>query len=231
MISTIWTLGTLAMMFCGCSFGMRGVDPKWDGKQEPVCFESYAPVIVDALTASSIAGVLAQGTPEGQPPLDGSIVAGGILISLLYTVSASVGASKYSECRVAKADWYVREAIRESSAKADVASSSPATPSSQLASTPPIQQAATANSTGYFCTSSRSRPDSEICRRERTACERARAAIAARGSEECTPRNVAWCFDTDRKPRCFTTRQTCKAQIATTTAASGACTARLLTTN
>jgi hypothetical protein len=136
MIAIIRKLAVLMMVFGGCSFGMRGVDPEWDRKQEPVCTDSYVPVFVDGFVSTIIASTTAQVAADSEVPLDASVVVGAIGISLLYTVGALVGVSKYNECRLAKAEWYASEAIRESSAKADVAPSSPAARSPAAPSSP-----------------------------------------------------------------------------------------------
>jgi hypothetical protein len=120
------------MVLAGCSFGMRGVDPSWDRTQEPACTDSYIPVAVDGLTASLISGVVSQNEKEGKYPLDTSVIVASILVSLVYTVSAVNGARKYNECRVARADWHAREAIRVGNADAEARSRSAPSPPAAL---------------------------------------------------------------------------------------------------
>jgi hypothetical protein len=197
-------MGALMLALGGCSvLVMRGVAPGADGAQEPECSESHVPIYVDGFTASFLAAVAAE-LPTMEPPVPGSFVMGTVLASLVYTVSAVSGASKYKECRRARADWHAREAIRESGASTD------------------IEQSAAA---GYFCTSSPSRPELHPCARERGACEHVRKTLALPDGEACAPRELAWCLDIHGAPRCFGTQYACEEQGAAS-AAPRACTER-----
>lgn len=235
----IWIIHKLAMLMVvlsGCSFGMHGIDPNWDRQQEPECTDSYAPVIIDGMMASVTATALSEIAEQGYP-LEDSIVAGAIIISLVYTVSALTGVSKYNGCRVARADWHAREAIRASKAKAEpnatsssaprprAAASSPAAPNSQISSTTSARQPTPTVSQGYYCTSSSSQAELNVCVRGRTACEHARKTLALPDIEDCAPRSIAWCFDIEGKPRCFGTQHACEL-TATATAVASPCTTR-----
>lgn len=240
MLAKLHPLGALLMILSGCSLAMRGVDPAWDKKQEPICSDSYAPVVVDGLTASTITGVVARLAQEPDIKLDPPIVVGAVVLSLLYTVSAGVGASRYKECRVARADWYASEAIREIGVPADDEPSAPDAPSApsvagatspHASSAPPVAMAsakpATATvSEGYFCTRAPSRPGLVTCRRGLAACQQARDLLATPDSGDCIPRKSVWCFIAADRSRCFTTQHTCEAQLATAATASRPCTER-----
>jgi hypothetical protein len=225
-------LAALTMVLGGCSFGMKGVDPQWDGKQEPVCADSSTPVIMDGLAAVALSSGFKYAVQSGLYTPDTPVTAGVIATSLLYSLGAWVGRSRYKECRLVKADWHVREAIRESSAHADLALNSvaapgsPGAPSPPLASSTPAALATTAAARGYFCTSSLSRSESTTCMRERAACERAQKILTAPEGDACAPHQVAWCFDLDGDPQCFATRRACEVQIATDGVASRTCTER-----
>lgn len=204
MIWNVCRLGALMMVLGGCSLVvMRGADSKRDRPAEPVCSESLVPIYVDGFTASFTAGMAAElAQLELEPPVPESVLAGFVITSLLFTVSAVSGASMYKSCRRAKADWYASEAIRESGVgKPDAAS-------------------------GYFCTSSPSRAELHPCARERAACEQLRAAIALPDRQACAPRDRAWCFDVNATTRCFGTQYACEEQAAAA-AAPQACIQRL----
>jgi hypothetical protein len=234
--SIIQTSVALVMMLASCSFGMRGVDPSWDRTKEPDCTDSYIPVVVDGMTASVVSGVVAQNQKEGKYPLDTSVVVASLLVSLVYTASAVNGARKYNECRLVKADWYAREAIRVGNADAEARSRSapnpPAAPNSsivappQVASTTSALQATTTAVPGFFCTSTPPPAESNICMRDHAACEHARKSLNITDGEDCVPRSIAWCFDGDGQRRCFATQRACEVQVEKSVAVSIACVER-----
>jgi len=219
----------LLALLGSCSFGMSGVDPKWDGTREPNCTDNYVPVAVDGLAGVAISAALAEMSKEY--PLDTSVVVGAVAVSLLYIVSAKVGASRYKECRVAKADWYVREAISARNEHADDALRSVSAPQSSdvpsvpLASTTSAQQTTKTVGTGYFCTRSLSRTELTMCMRERSTCARAQRVLTAPDGEGCARRRSAWCFEIGGDLRCFATWPACEAQASAGGGAS-ACTER-----
>jgi hypothetical protein len=219
----------LLALLGSCSFGMSGVDPKWDGTREPNCTDTYTPVAVDGFAAAMISGTLVEVSKDY--PVDTSVVVGAVAVSLLYMVSARVGASRYKECRLAKADWYVREAIRARNEHADDALRSVSAPRSSelpsvpLGSTTSAQQATKTVGTGYFCTSSLARTEATMCVRERATCARAQRVLTAPDGEGCARRRSAWCFEIGGDLRCFATRPACQAQ-ASAGGGSSACTER-----
>jgi hypothetical protein len=232
MISIIFKLSVLIMTLGSCSFGMRGVDPAWDGKQEPVCADSYTPVVLDISAATSLASVAVAAFSFGekiQTDVLEQMGLGSIIVALLYTASAHNGASKYRKCRLAWAWWHAHEAIKESR-EPDLKLSSPAAPilsvtsSPQPTSTTSTWQATTTIPHGYYCVTSSERAWVKVCVRERAACEHVRKIFEARGSEACARREIAWCFGIDGKPRCFETQDACKVQLETVTTASSLCT-------
>jgi hypothetical protein len=204
-------LGVLLVMLGGCSLvAMRGVDPNWDGVQEPKCSEGYAPVYVDGFLASTVAGVAVE-LAQADVPTDEDntiipIVAATVLVSLIFTGSAATGVSRYRECRKAKAGLYVREALGDSQLKVDI---EPTVPRE-----------------GYFCTYSPSLPELHLCVREYAGCEHARAALAIPDGEACVSRKLAWCFDINGTSRCLGTQYACEERSAASVAGSRACTER-----
>lgn len=210
MITTISRLAVLPLMMAlgGCAIiTMRGVDSKWDGTRELECSESYAPVYVDGYLASLAAGATVE-LARSDPFLrarDLRMKAGGaVLTSLLFTISASIGASRYKECRQANAKLYIRDALSKHRSRLEVKP---------------------AGARGYFCTYAPSLPELYTCVRERDACEDVRKALAIPDGEACASHQLAWCFDITDTSRCFGTQHACEERRADLTGA-GACTQR-----
>jgi len=92
-----------ALAVVGCSFGIQGVDPKWDGKTEPVC--SRAAVAVDRLIGASL--LIAASATFGQNRNEiGAAVSAPIFgLGMLYELSALHGARRVSECQMVRAQW------------------------------------------------------------------------------------------------------------------------------
>jgi hypothetical protein len=111
MFSIIFRMCMLGV-FGGCSFFMSGVDPNWDRKHEPKCTKSYTTVIVDGLVAVTAAEIVRQ-QYSSEPSLPDELIPVSLGASLVYTASAWVGATKYKNCRKARAEWHVSEAIRQ----------------------------------------------------------------------------------------------------------------------
>jgi hypothetical protein len=189
MISKLCTLAAL-MALGGCSFGMRGPDPEWDGKQLPSCSDDHATVVLDGVMSGLVAATMAALPRANGPDIDGSVLLGGIGISVAYLAGALVGHSRYKSCRLVRADWYIREAIRKANAKS------------------PVDVETLGE--GYFCTNARARPDLNVCLHERKMCMHARPAPGLRDGGECIPHRFAWCFTLDGKPRCFAAETACK---------------------
>jgi hypothetical protein len=203
-------LGVPLVLLCSCSLAMTGVDPAWDGKREPVCTDSYVPAVIDGMTASVIASSVVQLASDDTVALDERFVAGGIVLALLYTTSAAIGVSRYKACRVARADWQTRDAIRDARLAANGADAG--------AIVPPAP--------GYYCTRSATRANLTLCVRRRAACAHAREVLAILDGEDCAPQSVAWCFDVVGTPRCFARPDSCEAMLAKAPDATSDCTER-----
>jgi hypothetical protein len=188
---------------------MQGPDPNWDGKQKPDCAESYVPVIIDALTASTTASFAVRMATGEDPAIPQDVALGvtGVLVALLYTASATSGARKYNACRAATASWRVREAIRERDEAA------PGHEANALVSAVPAgadaPRAALAIQ-AYYCVHSPSRPYLEICGRNRGWCDHARRVMGVVDSVPCVPSNAVWCFSASDAKRCFATTSACE---------------------
>lgn len=209
MIATIPKVPMLLLttMLGGCSLiGMHGVDPQWDGKKAPECSDNYTPVYVDSFLSSIAAGTALDVVLQDPPPANAATkTIFTAITSLLFMSSAFIGASRYRECRKAKAGLYVREALGENGAQGAVA---PTT------------------SQGYFCTYAPSQPELYACAHERDACEQVRKVLAISDGQTCMPRDPVWCFDIYRKSRCFGTQYACEKRRAIYVAKTNACTER-----
>jgi len=76
---------------------------------------------------------------------------------------------------------------------------------------------------GFFCVRARSHRALEICVRDAAACDHARQILATPDLAECTPAEIASCFDVAGEPRCFATPVACELQRARLPEPSGAC--------
>jgi hypothetical protein len=232
-------VAALVLMVGSCSFGMRGVDPDWDGKQQPDCTDTYVPVLVDGFVATIVSSATAEVARTA--PIDGRLIAASIAISLVYSASALVGSRRYRSCRTLRAEWHVREAISAKNNQVDSKTraghpSRPTLPTTSRASSNSQTEAMSSHRPTradgfeqYFCTKSRSQSDLDVCLRGRSACEEARRAVLVPDSEECKPYGAVWCFDTAGEPICFTAQSTCEVRLARATGASGPCTMRIET--
>jgi hypothetical protein len=79
--------GLLCASVSACSFGMKSVDPKWDGSDEPECTDTPLPVVGDAIVAGLALGV---GVAAGDSASEsGSSGAGGVAIAGVLVASDS----------------------------------------------------------------------------------------------------------------------------------------------
>jgi hypothetical protein len=116
-----------ATVLGGCALGMQGVDPNWDGKQEPQCADSYELVVVDGMVATGVSALVSDSVKTEAHSDHVHLL--GAAIAFAYAISATLGAGTYTECRQARAEWHVREALRESKERR---SADPRPPSSEI---------------------------------------------------------------------------------------------------
>lgn len=198
---TTHTWFALIIVFGGCSFGMRGVDPSWDGASDPDCTSTHVPVLIDAATAIATSSIVAELVGTDPPLVEPAVLIAGAAASLLYTISAVQGSAKYKACRQATASWQVREAVRSR-----VASRTGKQPSRT-----PLQRD-WPEVAGYYCTRSASRVELSTCALDRAACEQARVGFPAADGLPCALRRSAWCFHGQGAWRCFASDQMCEAR-------------------
>jgi|SRR6185436_2048831 len=137
MMSNVCRLVALTMLIGSCSIlRMQGVDPEWDRKQEPVCSERYWPVIFDGIVAGSIASFVTQDADSFAPLMSTEQMLSAGAVSLFYAASAFIGASRYQECRKAKAEWIAQDAIQKANAQAGPTSAVPNAPLAPRGSRP-----------------------------------------------------------------------------------------------
>ena len=92
-----------ALAVVGCSFGIQGVDPKWDGKTEPVC--SSAAVTVDRVLGVSLLIAAAATLGQNRDEVSAAVSAPFAGLGMLYWFSAFRGAQRVSECQRVRAQW------------------------------------------------------------------------------------------------------------------------------
>lgn len=95
-----------------CSFGMQGVDPRWDGRSEPPdC--SDGTIMFDRVAGSAlvIAGASVIGPNQGN---EASLAVGGVSIGLglVYWLAALSGSKVYAACQMARMRWAYSNAIK-----------------------------------------------------------------------------------------------------------------------
>lgn len=230
MLSQLCRLGALVMALGGCSvLVMRGVDPQQVHEQEPICSETMTPVLFDGVAASTIAGILAETIRDDAS--DGTRMVAMVVSSLALTLSAKVGADRYKECRLARASWHTREALREGDVTAGQAAATaaglPAVAATELPPPPAAEhQGAVPTRRGYFCTRSIPRSAGDLCVREREVCERARRALGIPDHEPCTSHEVLWCFTSGARRRCFGTARGCASVLVKSPSVTAPCTER-----
>jgi hypothetical protein len=201
----VWVLGLL----CACSFGMKGVQPDWDGASEPECTSDQAPVILDAIAAGLSLGIgVAAGDESvaandaGHPNRTADVMAiSGFVLALGFTVSAIVGESTYKECKNAKAEWRLGGAIGAGVARGNREGAKPEH-KPKVEATPAV-----AAPRGFFCSSSPSNAAVSFCVRDKAECERTRdvSLDALPDLATCALTESAWCFE----GHCSTTKEAC----------------------
>jgi len=66
---------------------------------------------------------------------------------------------------------------------------------------------------GFFCASSPSRDDLNLCLRGRANCEQLRGALGVADVAACTSAETAWCYVSSGKLRCFGAKQACEVHV------------------
>lgn len=120
----------------GCSFGMQGVSPTWDGKTEPSC--SSTAVMMDRLVGASLLVAASATFAQNSNELGAAVTVPIAGIGVLYEVAASYGARRVAECQRARAQWRNSNVIKpvadDAPAAAHVASSAAPSRSSSSSS-------------------------------------------------------------------------------------------------
>lgn len=229
----------LVLLFGGCSLTMGAIDSGPDGKQLPRCLNTHTSIFLDGTMATAFAGAGAElaRSSEDMVELPYKYVAGIFVAAAVFTVSAATGADMYTRCRIARAEWHIRDAIRMSrtGVRPDAPSArnrtvagttghhdSRRTAPAQAGLAPSQSPAVPEDADTYFCTSSPSRPEMDICEETFAACNRARRTLALRDGTACTSSDTAWCFKIGENSQCFGTEQACEFH-AMATDTSGLC--------
>lgn len=99
-------------MLSACSFGLQGVDPRWDGTSEPPsCSDST--ILLDRVVGAAllVAGIGAITSNQATEP---SLWVGAPTIGLgvVYELAASYGNRTYTACQTARMRWAYSNAIK-----------------------------------------------------------------------------------------------------------------------
>lgn len=208
--------GVLCIAVSACSFGMKRVDPNWDGSVEPECTDDPTLAIGDAIIAGISLGVGAAAADDANASNSSGaagVAVAGLFVGLGFVVSAIVGESTYKSCKEAKAQWRIGGAI----GRASVANSSDEQRAKRFAKEhPEVEVAVPAQPAppprGFYCASSPTNTKVGFCAREKSTCEQTRDLLmgAAPDLAVCTLVERAWCFN----DRCAPTQDDCRSMLA-----------------
>lgn len=226
--------GVLSLSVAACSFGMKRVEPDWDGSTEPECSDDPAPVIGDAIIAGLTLGVAAAAADDANKSnSSGSagIAIGAAFVGLGFAVSGLVGEGTYKSCKEAKAQWRIGGAIgRASNAQhGDEARAEQfAREHPEVAEKPTAREEAIARDDaarlkkasvtapvtprGFYCASSPTNAAVGFCAHEKATCEQTHDLLtgAAPDLGKCTLVESAWCFG----DRCAPTQDACRDMLS-----------------
>lgn len=208
-------------------------------------------IIAGALAAGALTALVQNADSMDETQREaGFIVAGGFAATaVIFLISQGVGSGRRSECIAANERWAARPPYNPDNEPAaapravvatlpppagatpavapapaaDAPTAAAAPPSAAPGAAPVAAPAAPAARSSFFCTSSPSRETVNVCLGDQPACERARQVLGVADLTACAAAQVAWCFDTGGKRRCFGTSAACSAQRAKVTAQAGDC--------
>jgi len=115
-----------AWLLSACSFGLQGLDPKWDGSYEPRCDGST--VVLDRVVGASFLAVgtgLISANRDSDGVLAGAVSLG---IGIVYQIAASVGSGAVTKCETARTRWRFSNAIKARAPKRAATRTAPAAP-------------------------------------------------------------------------------------------------------
>ena len=94
----------------GCSFGMASIDRKQVLSAEPTC--SNGSVMLDRIVGASFMAAGSVTLSANQTEAAVGVCGAAIGLGLLYFLSASVGAKRYTECEMARTRWAYSNVIK-----------------------------------------------------------------------------------------------------------------------
>lgn len=204
--------GVLCVAVSACSFGMKPIEPNWDGSTEPDCSDDPAPVIGDAIVAGLSLGLAAAAADDANASnssASAGLAVGGAVVGLGFAVSGLVGESTYKSCKEAKAQWRIGGAIGRASNAQRPAGDDRTVDDEPVR--PRRKKKAPVQPRGFYCSASAESPDVGFCVREKSECLRLRdvTIAAVEDLSECTLVESAWCFG----KRCASTQEACRAEL------------------
>ena len=101
-----------AAMLCGCSLGMKRLDPLWDEMSPPDCSDSYRPVMGDMFLGGFGFGVAAA-ISDGSDTLGDEIAPIGLAVGLALLVDGLLADRAVRVCQDAQARMRERARLRQ----------------------------------------------------------------------------------------------------------------------
>jgi hypothetical protein len=187
-------IAAVTMSEAGCSLTMKTVPKDWDGRTEPDCTDSMAPILTDAAIGGFGAPIVAGAALAAEQP---EVALAALLLTVPFAISAYIGQGRKRECSRERGQWR----IRQERAMAPSSAPPPAPPGFQPV---PVLR-------GFFCASSAASPAAGFCVREKADCQRARdaAIVAVADLDECRLVETAFCHVAGGLERCAPTMDIC----------------------
>lgn len=208
-----------AFTISGCSVFMTGVDPRWDGKTEPKCTDSLAPLVGDHVLATAIGAYTTHqvGTAEDREALDHAmdVALGGSVIMLVLGISALYGFSQYADCKAAKAAWSINAAINDTSASPSASEPSMTQNTDHPDISVPLTGPWDLGQHGFYCADAGTDRNLALCSRDRDTCEHALHVIPSAPHGSCKHVTSAWCHRAADTVTCLASRDACEARART----------------
>lgn len=186
----------------------------------PRCSTTKALVALDGVFAV-LNGItaLAELSNEVRTDEDTVLLVSSTIWTIVHTSSAVSGNRWANECRRAQDEWDEREREKDELDRTRIqrALSEPAAPTPAVQPPPATPIARQPSVRGFYCASSASQPVVGLCTRDKDACIRASAAIAATAPDvsKCRLEETAYCFDAgsgDAEERCAPSEEACMLQ-------------------
>lgn len=191
-----------ATVDAGCSLTMKTVPKDWDGRTEPDCTDSMAPILVDA-GASLVAWGVGYSLLVNE---QAEVGIAGLVLALTFSATAYLGTLRKRDCSRDRGQWRIRMEKEMAAANG-----------------PPAPAGGVGAPRGFYCAASTAAPAAGFCTREKVDCQRARdaAAGAVPDLSACWLVEIAACHLAGGLEYCAPTMASCEARARSTPGASG----------